>query len=741
MKRISFFAIAVSLTLCFAAQLLTAQVTVTQVHAFTGPDGSNPRAPLVKGSDGNFYGTTSLGGSGTVNPFGTVFRVSPNGSFTSLYSFSFQVTGDEPYAGVIQASDGNFYGTTRGTGSYNGNIFRITPSGAFTELHAFGGFFFGDDGAHPEAELVQASDGNLYGVTHDNSFGAGVIFRISPTGANFMKLIALPGGANSYSNLVEGSDGNLYGTTANGGAAGRGSIFRISKSGAFTTIHEYTFAAGDGWMPLAGLMRGSDGNFYGTTANGGTDGRGIVFRISENGNYATLHSFTLSEGSAPQATVVEGADGNFYGTTRTGGQFSLGTIYRLKPNGDFTTLYSFSVSGSVGYVPEAELVQGSDGAFYGTTTSGTQDPIRGAVFRMSLPTPVTIQFSAASYSVSEGGDAANITVSRIGETTEIATVNYATSDTAALTNCDVVNGVASSRCDYPTSVGTIRFAVGETSKTVSIPLVDDSYAEGNESFTITLSNVTGATLGSPGTATVVISDNEGSNGPNPIDGTAFFVRQQYLDFLNREPDPGGYAAWQAVINGCPPGNTTCDRIHVSSAFFRSPEFQDRGYFVYRFYPVSFGRKPDYVEFVPDLAKVSGFLSDAELEAAKQAFIAEFMSRPAFVMKFNGLNNTAYVDMLLTTAGITHPARDFWIAALGNGTRTRAQVLREIAESSEVYNKYYNQAFVVMQYFGYLRRDPDAFYLDWIQVLNTTSDFRGMVNGFMNSLEYRFRFGP
>ncbi len=229
--------------------------------------------------------------------------------------------------------------------------------------------------------------------------------------------------------------------------------------------------------------------------------------------------------------------------------------------------------------------------------------------------------------------------------------------------------------------------------------------------------------------------------PNPIDCAEFFVRQHYLDFLNREPDPAGYAAWQGILNNCPAGDITCDRIHVSSAFFRSPEFQGRGYFVYRFYPVSFGRKPDYEEFSPDLAKVSGFLSDAELETAKQQFIAEFMSRSAFAVKFNGLSNTQYVDTLLATAGIIHPARDSWIVALGSGTRTRAQVLREIAESTEVYNKYYNQAFVVMQYFGYLRRQPDALYLNWLDHLNATGDYRSMINGFMNSLEYRARFGP
>ncbi|MGI8919430.1 MAG: Calx-beta domain-containing protein [Pyrinomonadaceae bacterium] len=355
--------------------------------------------------------------------------------------------------------------------------------------------------------------------------------------------------------------------------------------------------------------------------------------------------------------------------------------------------------------------------------------------------PASVQFSFASYVVGEGSPQVDITISRSGDTTNAASVRFTTNDSAGLQNCNVFNGVASSRCDYTTDVGTLHFAAGQNSKTISIPIVDDSFAEGSENFTITLSNASGATLGSPTSTTVTINDNETSNGPNPVDGTPFFVRQQYLDFLNREPDPGGHAAWQAVINGCAQGDTSCNRIHVSSSFFRSPEFQGRGYFVYRFYPVSLGRKPDYDEFTPDIAKVSGFLSDAELEAAKGAFIAEFMSRPAFVTTYNGLNDTQYVDTLLTTAGVTSPNRDFWIAALGNGTRTRATVLRDISESSEVYNKYFNQAFVVMQYFGYLRRQPDALYLSWIAHLEATSDYRSMINGFMNSLEYRGRFGP
>jgi hypothetical protein len=228
---------------------------------------------------------------------------------------------------------------------------------------------------------------------------------------------------------------------------------------------------------------------------------------------------------------------------------------------------------------------------------------------------------------------------------------------------------------------------------------------------------------------------------NPIDCPEFFLYQQYWDFLNREGDPTGFNAWLALLNNCTAGDASCDRIHISSAFFQSSEFLGRGYFLYRLYPVAYGRKPDFAEFYNDIWQLSGFRSDAELEAAKTTVIANFMGRLAFRTKFDGLTNTQYVDTLLSTAGVTHPARDFWIAALGNGTRTRGQVLREISESTQVYEKYYNQAFVVMQYFGYLRRDPDSLYLDWIAYLDSTGDSRNMINGFINSVEYRKRFGP
>jgi len=228
---------------------------------------------------------------------------------------------------------------------------------------------------------------------------------------------------------------------------------------------------------------------------------------------------------------------------------------------------------------------------------------------------------------------------------------------------------------------------------------------------------------------------------NAIDTTEFFVRQQYLDFLGREPDAPGFAGWVTTINNCVANDPSCDRVHVSESFFRSQEFQERGYFAYRFYATALGRKPDYAEFVPDLARVSGFLTNDQLEAAKTALIDDFMARPAFAGRYNSLGNAAYVDQLMNTAGVNVANRQSLIDALNARTQTRAGVLRQIAESGEVYQRYYNQAFVVMEYFGYLHRDPDAMYTTWIAEIDRSGSARRMVDGFVNSTEYRNRFAP
>ncbi|HKC63819.1 MAG TPA: DUF4214 domain-containing protein, partial [Pyrinomonadaceae bacterium] len=224
-------------------------------------------------------------------------------------------------------------------------------------------------------------------------------------------------------------------------------------------------------------------------------------------------------------------------------------------------------------------------------------------------------------------------------------------------------------------------------------------------------------------------------------GVPFFVRQQYIDFLGREPDDAGLAGWQSILNNCPASGKDangnfCDRIEVSAGFFRSPEFQDRGYFVFRFYPVALGRNPNYSEFMPDLAKVSGFLTDAQLEANKVAFVQDFISRSEFQQKYGSLSDAAFHDAIVQTAGID-PGISFPQTGM-----TRAQFLRAFVEHAAIYQKFYNQSFVVMQYFGYLRRDPDILYLQWIDTMNKNGgDYRAMINGFMNSSEYFLRFGP
>jgi hypothetical protein len=265
--------------------------------------------------------------------------------------------------------------------------------------------------------------------------------------------------------------------------------------------------------------------------------------------------------------------------------------------------------------------------------------------------------------------------------------------------------------------------------TVTPSLVNYTFSPANRSFSL---------LGVHTEASFTAAAN-GAHA-NAIDTTEFFVRQHYLDFLGREPDPPGFIGWVNTIRNCAAGDTNCDRTHVSEMFYRSQEFQERGYFAYRFYATAFGRKPDYAEFVPDLARVSGFLTNDQLAAAKTAFVDDFMTRPAFASQYNSLSDPAFVDQLAQTAGVSLSNRQALIDALNRKTLTRAQVLRQIAESGEVYQKYYNQAFVVMEYFGYLRRDPDALYTNWISVLDANpADSRHMVEGFVNSSEYRNRF--
>jgi len=392
----------------------------------------------------------------------------------------------------------------------------------------------------------------------------------------------------------------------------------------------------------------------------------------------------------------------------------------------------------------------------------------------------TIQL-ASGFDGPENVGSLTIVVSRSGDTSVPASVDYATSDTALTSPCNV-NGNASARCDYLKTLGTLKFAPGETLKLLPIPIVDDVYAEGNESFTITLSNPIGATLGTPATATLTILDNDSANGTtNPIDGAGFFVRQHYVDFLNREPDTAGLNFWTNQITQCGADAQCVEvrRINVSAAFFLSIEFQETGYLVYRVHKSAFGNLPGapvpvrFDEFLRATQQIGKGVGvgignwQAQLESNTRAFAIGFVQRPEFLAAFpDSLTADQFVTQLNANAGeanaggtpaggiLSSTEKANLVAVLGStpsDIAKRAWVLRAIAEHPNLRSAEFNRAFVLMQYFGYLRRDPNAqpdsdfrgynFWLNKLLQFNGNFVNAEMVKAFLVSIEFRQRFGP
>jgi uncharacterized repeat protein (TIGR01451 family) len=387
------------------------------------------------------------------------------------------------------------------------------------------------------------------------------------------------------------------------------------------------------------------------------------------------------------------------------------------------------------------------------------------------PSASSVQLNATQYVVNESEGAVDITVTRFGSTTGAVSVGFATSDVAGASPCSAATGNASSRCDYLQMSGTLTFAAGETSKTISIPISDDVFVEGPETLTLILSNSTGATLGPPTNAVVKINDNDVAGSANPIDTTDFFVRQHYIDFLNREPDPPGFGFWTNEIDLCG-SNAQCievKRVNVSAAFFLSIEFQETGYFAYRVYKSGLGNLPglpvpirfsDFLKDTQQLGKgvtVGAANWEAQLEANKQAYMAAFVQRSDFIAAFpNSMTAQQFVDNLDQNAGtVLSPSENADLVALLGvapaDVARRAQVVRSVADDPDLRSAELNRAFVLMQYFGYLRRNPDdspdtnfSGYDFWLTKLNS---FGGnyitaeLVKAFIQSIEYRQRFGP
>ncbi len=377
---------------------------VTVEYGFGGMDGGHPVSGLAQGEDGGLYGTTEYGGA---NQLGTVFRLNASGQLSTVVSFA-GVNGAGPRGGLLAGSDGSLYGMTAQGGSNGlGTVFNLTLNGALNTLHSFGG----TDGAQPQGGLIQGSDGNFYGTTAEGgAFGQGTVFSLDTNGSlATLHSFNGPDGAYPYGALAQGLDGNLYGTTESGGTNGAGTVFRMSTDGAMTNLVSFNYET-TGGFPTAGLLPGSNGNFYGTTQFGGANGVGTLFQVTPNGAFTVLYAFDNITGAEPYGPLAQGTDGFIYGTTQYGGTNDGGTIFGMTTNGTVVSLFSFQ--GNNGYYPQSGLTQGSDGAFYGAATyggegfNGYNNSGDGVIFRMgpmTLGTPPSIIAQPVGQIVPVGG--------------------------------------------------------------------------------------------------------------------------------------------------------------------------------------------------------------------------------------------------------------------------------------------------------------------------------------------------
>jgi hypothetical protein len=440
---------------------------------------------------------------------------------------------------------------------------------------------------------------------------------------------------------------------------------------------------------------------------------------------------------------------------------AVGPIDRhvIAGGGGTSTGGSLRVEGTAGEVSASRTMSGGsltlNGGFWNTMDgppAATQDQF---------------QFSASSYNVQEDCTTVTITVDRTGDTSGAASVDYSTS-----------NGTATERGDYITALGRLSFAAGVTSQSFVVLINEDSLVEGNETFNVNLSNPSGAVLGAPAISAVQIIDDATEPPSNTIDDPQSYVCQHYHDFLNRQPDASGLAFWTNEITSCG-NNPACieiKRINVSAAFFLSIEFQNTGYLVERLYKAAYGDAngsstfPNPHQLPVPIIRFNEFLQDTQqigqgvivgqgnweqiLENNKQAFTADFVQRARFTTAFP-LSMTAaqFVDTLNANAGnpLSQSERDLLVSQLANAVKTRAQVLRAVAEDSDLNSAEFNRAFVLMQYLGYLRRNPsdpqDTDYSGYDFWLTKLNQFNGnfidaeMVKAFITSIEYRNRFGP
>jgi uncharacterized repeat protein (TIGR03803 family) len=387
MSKLNFCMRACALFVLWATTTVTLPAqTFKSLKSFDNTNAAFPWATLVQANDGNFYGTTQNGGNTACTlGCGTIFKITPNGKLTT---FSFDGTnGSAPFAGLVQGANGDFYGVSSGGTGGLGTVFKFTPNGGVTTLFNFNG----TDGNGPTGTLIRATDGNFYGTTEGGGyFDAGTVFKITPTGTLTTLHIFTDGadGSIPVAGLIQATDGDLYGMTWGDAYhnLNEGTIFKITLGGKLTTLH--SFQTTDGANPQGGLVQGTDGNFYGATEEGGTSNYGTVFKMTPKGKLTTLHSFSGgTDGDTPVCTLVQGTDGNFYGTAAYDGKYpNFGTVFKITSSGTFTTLHNFDSKD--GSYPYGGVVQSTNGRFYGATFAGGSSSACeygcGTVFSLSV---------------------------------------------------------------------------------------------------------------------------------------------------------------------------------------------------------------------------------------------------------------------------------------------------------------------------------------------------------------------
>ena len=600
---------------------------------------------------------------------------------------------------------------------------------------------------------------------------------VGPINNNFVAAQVITGAGGTVSGVNFGATKEV-GEPAHGGNAGGASVwyqwqapssgnatFTTTGSSFDTLLGAYTGAGVSALTTLAG-----NDDFNGSYASSVTFPvtAGGIYRIAVDGYGGSTGNIVLNWSMAAACTFSITPTSQLFGAAGGSGSVAVtapaGCAWTAVSNASLAVITSGASgtgSGTVNYTvaPNAGIA----------TRSGTLT-IAGQTFTVNQAANAasSIQLGAAAYAVNESARQVLINVTRTGVTTSPASVNYATAD-----------GTASRLRDYSQTLGTLNFAANEASKTVTVFVTNDAFVESAETFTFTLTNAAGATLGTPAAAVVTITSDDATSGANPVGDAAFssdfFVRQHYIDFLNREADASGLGFWTGEINQCGT-NVICRdvrRINVSAAFFLSIEFQETGYLVYRLYKSAYGDavSPNVAgtvpvvrleEFLPDTQRIGqGVIVNVgawrvQLEDNKQAFALEFVQRARFLAAFPATMTPAqYVDKLRANTGValTQAERDQLVAELtANNTAVgRASVLRKVAEDATLQASEFNRAFVLMQYFGYLRRNPndapDSNFGGWKFWLDKLNQFGGnyvnaeMVNAFITSSEYRGRFGP